>query len=242
MGSLLEKPLILITGHYGAGKTSFALSLAEKRIGEGISPVLIDLDTVNPYFRSYDFRAELEAEGIRVEGPVYAGTNLDIPALPPSIGGLIERASATAPVILDLGGDDAGAAVLGRYKPELADAREDGNLAVLHVVNFRRALTPDAAAAETEAREIAAACGYLPDRGGQQHQPRARNHPGNHPRQPSAGRRAGGKAGYPGRGDCPGRLPLGDAPAGMPGIDTGPLYPHPAGQAPLGRKISGQRK
>ena len=32
--------------------TSFALSLAEKRIGEGISPVLIDLDTVNPYFRS----------------------------------------------------------------------------------------------------------------------------------------------------------------------------------------------
>ena len=43
-----------------------------------------------------------------MEGPVYAGTNLDIPALPPSIGGLIERASATAPVILDLGGDDAG--------------------------------------------------------------------------------------------------------------------------------------
>ena len=163
MGSLLEKPLILITGHYGAGKTSFALSLAEKRIGKGISPVLIDLDTVNPYFRSYDFRAELEAEGIRVEGPVYAGTNLDIPALPPSIGGLIERASDTAPVILDLGGDDAGAAVLGRYKPELAAARAGGKLAVLHVVNFRRALTPDAAAAETEAREIAAACGYLPD-------------------------------------------------------------------------------
>ena len=163
MGSLLEKPLILITGHYGAGKTSFALSLAEKRIGEGISPVLIDLDTVNPYFRSYDFRAELEAEGIRVEGPVYAGTNLDIPALPPSIGGLIERASATAPVILDLGGDDAGAAVLGRYKPELAAARAGGKLAVLHVVNFCRALTPDAAAAKTEAREIAAACGYLPD-------------------------------------------------------------------------------
>lgn len=163
MGSLLEKPLILITGHYGAGKTSFALSLAEKRIGEGISPVLIDLDTVNPYFRSYDFRAELEAEGIRVEGPVYAGTNLDIPALPPSIGGLIERASDTAPVILDLGGDDAGAAVLGRYRLELEAARAGGNLAVLHVVNFCRALTPDAAAAETEAREIAAACGYLPD-------------------------------------------------------------------------------
>ena len=45
MGSLLEKPLILITGHYGAGKTSFALSLAEKRIGGGISPPPIALDT-----------------------------------------------------------------------------------------------------------------------------------------------------------------------------------------------------
>ena len=29
-------------------------------------------------------------------------------------------------------------------------------------------------------------------------------------------------------------FPLGDAHAGTPGIDTGPLYPHPAGQALLG--------
>lgn len=160
---LFRRPLVLVTGHYGAGKTSFALSLALRLAEAGKRPALIDLDVVNPYFRTCDFRTELEAAGIRVEGPVYAGTNLDIPALPPVIDGLIERASPESPVILDPGGDDAGAAVLGRYKAGLAALREAGALSVLHIVNFRRALTPDAAAAEAEAREIAAACGFWPD-------------------------------------------------------------------------------
>lgn len=156
-----QKAVILVTGYYGSGKTSFALSLAERLVKEGRPPSLVDLDVVNPYFRTFDYREQLQTEGIRVEAPVYAGTNLDIPALPPSIDGLIERATASSPVILDLGGDDAGAAVLGRYKAGLLAAWNRDELAVLHLVNFCRALTPDAQSA-AEAAAIGAACGFMP--------------------------------------------------------------------------------
>ena len=162
MGKEFQKAVILVTGYYGSGKTSFALSLAERLVKEGRPPAIVDLDVVNPYFRTFDYREQLQAEGIRVEAPVYAGTNLDIPALPPSIDGLIERATESSPVILDLGGDDAGAAVLGRYKAGLLAAWKRDELAVLHLVNFRRALTPDAQSAAEEAAAIGAACGFMP--------------------------------------------------------------------------------
>lgn len=143
----LNRPVVVITGHYGSGKTSFALSLAETLAGMGKKPSLVDLDIVNPYFRSYDYREQLKTLGIQVEGPVYAGMNLDIPALPAHIDGIIETADESHPVILDVGGDDAGAAALGRYHPILEWLSETGRLAMVCVVSFLRPLTanPDMA-------------------------------------------------------------------------------------------------
>lgn len=137
----LNRPVVVITGHYGCGKTSFALSLAECLAGMGKAPSLVDLDIVNPYFRSFDYRQELKGCGIQVEGPVYAGMNLDIPALPAHIDGMIEMADLQHPVILDVGGDDAGAAALGRYHPVLQRLETAGRLTVLGVVSFLRPLT-----------------------------------------------------------------------------------------------------
>ena len=154
----LNRPAIVITGHYGSGKTSFALSLAEYLAGIGKSPSLVDLDIVNPYFRSFDYREELKACGIQVEGPVYAGMNLDIPALPAHIDGMIETADEQHPVILDVGGDDAGAAALGRYHPALQRLESAGKLAVLGIVSFLRPLTgePEMAVQALAAIEMAA--------------------------------------------------------------------------------------
>lgn len=60
------KRIQIITGHYGSGKTEYAVNLALRLAAEGKKTVLADLDIVNPYFRSYEQTQRLEAAGIRV--------------------------------------------------------------------------------------------------------------------------------------------------------------------------------
>ena len=71
----------IITGHFGSGKTEVAVNLAMQETGTTI----VDLDTVNPYFRTADAKEELEKHGIRAILPEFANTNLDLPTLPPEI-------------------------------------------------------------------------------------------------------------------------------------------------------------
>ena len=77
--------IVIVTGHFGAGKTNFAVNLAREAKKNGASVTLIDLDIVNPYFRAADNKAELEALGIKCVVPDFANTNVDIPVLPPEI-------------------------------------------------------------------------------------------------------------------------------------------------------------
>ena len=53
--------LIIVCGHYGTGKTNLSLNLAHRLHSEGKSVTLVDLDVVNPYFRSSDYTKELES-------------------------------------------------------------------------------------------------------------------------------------------------------------------------------------
>ena len=126
--------MIVITGHYGSGKTSIAANLALDLARQ--EPVtLVDLDIVNPYFRSADLREPLETAGVRLIAPVYANTNLDSPVLPPEIAGIFRPESGRA--VLDVGGDDAGAIALGQYASRL----EAGGYDLCYVINSRRYLT-----------------------------------------------------------------------------------------------------
>ena len=79
------KRINIITGHYGSGKTEFAINYAMKLKEEFGSAVICDMDIVNPYFRTNDAKAFLEEKGIKVIAPEWAGTNLDIPSLPSDI-------------------------------------------------------------------------------------------------------------------------------------------------------------
>ena len=71
----------MITGHYGVGKTNLALNLALDAAARGLEVTVVDLDVVNPFFRSSDYRALLDERGIRLVAPVFAGTNVDGPSL-----------------------------------------------------------------------------------------------------------------------------------------------------------------
>lgn len=130
---------LVLTGNYGSGKTELALNIA-LQAAEQFSTTLVDLDIVNPYFRSGEKADEMRQAGIRMLMPTYAMTTVDIPALPAEIQSVFEVPSDR--VIFDVGGDDTGAAALGRYYPSFMAHRDETR--VLFVVNCMRPLTKDA--------------------------------------------------------------------------------------------------
>ena len=97
------KDFVVVTGHYGCGKTSFSINLALEYAAKGRKVTIVDMDLVNPYFRTSDYREMLESKGIEVIAPVFGHTNLDIPSLPASMYSIFDSKDM---VIVDVGGDD----------------------------------------------------------------------------------------------------------------------------------------
>ena len=116
------KRITLVCGHYGSGKTNFSLNLALNAAKRGERITLVDLDIVNPYFRTADYKDELEAAGVNV--------------------------------IIDVGGDDAGATALGRFSRQLNESGYD----MLCVINKYRKFISDPEEAVEMLAEIEAAC------------------------------------------------------------------------------------
>lgn len=141
---------IVVTGHYGSGKTNLSLNLAMDLRKRGKPVVLADLDIVNPYFRTADFRAFAADNGIQLVASDYAGSSLDIPALTASLDPKIGGGDS---LIIDVGGDDAGAYALGRYAPRL----EETGYTMLYVINAYRYLMKDPAECLSLLRDIEAA-------------------------------------------------------------------------------------
>ena len=142
--------ITVITGHYGCGKTNVSVNLALMQAKRTSRVSVVDLDIVNPYFRTADFGELFADKGIRLVTPMYANSNLDIPALSFDLAGIISESDS---VIIDVGGDPEGAAALGRYSDVLRN-RED--LGLYYVVNKYRYLTSTPEEAIELLREIEA--------------------------------------------------------------------------------------
>ena len=87
-------------------------ALQEKKKGEDV--VIVDLDIVNPYFRTNDARNVLMKNGIKVVANNYASSNVDMPTMPLDILSVFNNDNSV--VVFDVGGDDDGALALGQYK------------------------------------------------------------------------------------------------------------------------------
>ena len=133
-----SKRITILCGHYGTGKTNVAVNAALALAGEGHPVTVADLDIVNPYFRTLDSAAAFEQAGIRLICSRFANSNVDIPSLPPDLYAITDDKSRR--VVVDVGGDDSGAMVLGRLAPAIT-AEDDYEM--LLVVNRYRPLTPD---------------------------------------------------------------------------------------------------
>ena len=149
-----HKRLTLFAGHYGSGKTNIAVNYALHLAKEGKQVVIADLDIVNPYFRTKDSAAVLEAAGVTLISPQFANSNVDLPALPAESYRLVQDKSIYG--IMDIGGDDRGAYALGRYVPAI---KEENNYRMVFVANASRPLTRTPEEALEVMREIEAACG-----------------------------------------------------------------------------------
>ena len=130
------KKINIITGHYGSGKTTIALNTALRLAQNNKKVSIVDLDIVNPYFRTSDFPELLKKNSIEMIAPMYAGSNLDIPAVNFDMERIISESSH---VVIDVGGDDAGAYALGRYAPLIDSMKEQTDM--LYVINCYRYLT-----------------------------------------------------------------------------------------------------
>ena len=124
---------IAVTGHFGCGKTEFAVSLAFALANAGIGGLaLADLDVENPYFRSRERMDELEAKGVRVYSDPFRGRNAsELQTIDPAIRAPLENPDSR--VILDAGGDFTGAMILNQFSKFL---KEDTQL--LFVLNQNR--------------------------------------------------------------------------------------------------------
>ncbi|MFZ2537538.1 MAG: P-loop NTPase [Oscillospiraceae bacterium] len=150
MNNINLKRISIITGHYGSGKTNIAVNMALDIKKSGKDVTIVDLDIVNPYFRTADFKQMLEEHGIKVITPTFANTNMDIPSLPASVNAVFNDADNY--VIIDVGGDDAGGIALGRY----ANVIKQSDYDLFYVINERRFLTKDASEAVELLSEIEA--------------------------------------------------------------------------------------
>lgn len=109
-----DKRIRIIIGHYGSGKSEFSMNYVTKLRDLTDAKVAIsDLDIVNVYFRTREKRYFLQSKNIMPIDSSIQATSLDLPAV---------SAQVTAPLtdksydyVIDVGGDDVGARVLGRF-------------------------------------------------------------------------------------------------------------------------------
>lgn len=151
--SFCSHRISIVTGHYGTGKTEFAVNLALAMAQEGDQVMIADLDIVNPYFRSRERRALLEEAGVRLISSSQACSDADVPALPAELLTILENRGIRG--VLDIGGDPVGARVLARFQPKIV--QEDYQL--IYVLNANRPEVRSAETAITYLRGIEATTG-----------------------------------------------------------------------------------
>jgi len=107
--------LTFLAGYYGSGKSEIAVNLAiRNRCG-----YLVDLDVINPYFRSREMEKPLRDAGVDViSSPLKDGVYADMPYLSKDIYKPFFDREKTA--VFDLGGNDLGAKLLRQFRDAAA--------------------------------------------------------------------------------------------------------------------------
>ncbi len=151
---LNDKRIRVIIGHYGSGKTEFAVNYALRLADAGHQTALADLDIVNPYFRSREKAEMMEARGIRViSGSRGHHANLDLPMLSADVYSPLQDHAYS--LVMDVGGNAVGARVIAQYRQYF----QAGDYDMFCVINRYREDTADLAGVLEQLRSIEATIG-----------------------------------------------------------------------------------
>jgi len=152
---VLAGKVIVVTGHFGCGKTNISVNLASA-VSHLSRTYLIDYDNVNPYFRALDAKEFLRPYSVKIISSEFANTNVDIPSVSPLVYTALSDSENGASVVIDLGGDMTGAVSLGA----LYDRLKKTDPVVLYVFSAYRPLTDTPEKAYEVLRSIEDACGF----------------------------------------------------------------------------------
>ncbi len=131
------KRLIIYAGNLGSGKTEISVNTAVALRALEKKTAIVDMDIINPYFRTRLVREQLEKMDIAVISPESRFTFADQPAVSPAVRGVILNSDTFG--VFDVGGDDIGAFALAQHR----DQFNIGNTEMLFVVNCCRPFTAD---------------------------------------------------------------------------------------------------
>ncbi|MFW5878046.1 MAG: ATP-binding protein [bacterium] len=119
--------LTIFAGNFGSGKTEISLNYALK-LAEGTEKVyVVDMDVINPYFRSREKQKFLQEKGVEVVYPrelKYA----DLPIITADVKKVLADDNSYG--IFDLGGSKDGARALGSISSSICGNDYEMNLVV----------------------------------------------------------------------------------------------------------------
>ena len=134
-----DKRVRLFIGHYGSGKSevsiNYVIKLREQVDGE---VALADLDVVNVYFRSREKKDLMKELGITPIDSSIETNTLDVPAVSAEV--MRPLHNKTSNYVLDVGGDNVGGRVVGRFAEHFNSDEYD----MFFVVNANREKTQTA--------------------------------------------------------------------------------------------------
>ncbi|MBR6040202.1 MAG: hypothetical protein IKP38_06975 [Clostridia bacterium] len=129
----------VLLGAFGSGKSELALNMAIHAAKSGPC-TLVDLDVINPYFRTSERADVLEPAGVELIMPPYALEKIEIMSLSARVYAAFTPGEGS--VFFDIGGDHVGSIALGQYKPHFQKVPKE-NLHVLFIVNPMRPTAAD---------------------------------------------------------------------------------------------------
>lgn len=133
----LGKRIKIITGHYGSGKTEFALNYALKLAKSNKKTAIADLDVVNPYFRSREYIELFKENNIELLGSLIKDNAMDLPALSPDI--MKPFLDSSYHYVIDLGGNHSGALAFSTFNKSISSEECD----VYFILNANRPETSE---------------------------------------------------------------------------------------------------
>lgn len=138
----------IFAGHFGSGKTEIALNYAIDLAKSGKKVAIVDIDIVNPYFCTRDMKDVLDRYGIRLIAADPNLSNAELMVVPAEVYSVFNDKSYE--VVIDVGGDEQGAVVLGQYNKYFKEESYD----MYFVINNKRPLTINETATEEYLRNI----------------------------------------------------------------------------------------